>query len=437
MSTLAIALALSFVAQADATISLEDAYKKEFAFLASQKRELVARKTDAATRAEDEAREAAAQIAGLESKLLGLEERLRAVHERAIAAESSAQTTVDETSIVAATLEQSTTTLLDYGVKLERADASEEERLEAAFTASLALLRRLGSVDRSKDTFFLSDGTKVEGDVVRLGRIAAFGVSDRGAGALAPAGAGKLKVWQDKGADVARAMANGERPSTLSLFLFESLDAQVDEDGGQTLLEHVASGGAIGWVIVGLGAFGFLLVLLRALLLMRAGTGTDSLETTVADLVGDGRLVEAEAVAKKTSGAAARVARGVLVGLQRGTSRLDELVEEHLLAENRRINRFATIILVIAAVSPLLGLLGTVTGMISTFDVITKFGTGDPKMLSGGISTALVTTELGLVVAIPTLLLGNLLKGWGERIEAEVERVALAIVNRHEGHEQG
>ncbi|MEM7679218.1 MAG: MotA/TolQ/ExbB proton channel family protein, partial [Myxococcota bacterium] len=102
---------------------------------------------------------------------------------------------------------------------------------------------------------------------------------------------------------------------------------------------------------------------------------------------------------------------------------------EGLLKENRNLHRFNTIILVIAGVAPLLGLLGTVTGMISTFDVITKFGTGDPKLLSGGISTALVTTELGLIVAIPTLLLGNLLKGWGDSIENEVDRIVLRVVN--------
>ena len=85
--------------------------------------------------------------------------------------------------------------------------------------------------------------------------------------------------------------------------------------------------------------------------------------------------------------------------------------------------------MMIAAVSPLLGLLGTVTGMIQTFDVITEFGTSDPKLLSGGISTALVTTELGLIVAIPCLLLGNLLGGWADRIKDDMEKAALRTIN--------
>jgi len=74
--------------------------------------------------------------------------------------------------------------------------------------------------------------------------------------------------------------------------------------------------------------------------------------------------------------------------------------------------------------------------MIATFDVITEFGTGDPKMLSGGISEALVTTELGLIVAIPAVLLGNLLSGWAERIKNDMELGALHLINLFKDKEE-
>jgi len=96
------------------------------------------------------------------------------------------------------------------------------------------------------------------------------------------------------------------------------------------------------------------------------------------------------------------------------------------------LNRFGSLILVVANVAPLLGLLGTVTGMISTFDIITEFGTGDPKLLSEGISIALVTTEVGLAVAIPTLLFGNILSGWAERIKDDMEKAALRAINTYQ-----
>ncbi len=67
--------------------------------------------------------------------------------------------------------------------------------------------------------------------------------------------------------------------------------------------------------------------------------------------------------------------------------------------------------------------------MISTFDVITEFGTGDPKLLSGGISIALVTTKLGLTVAIPALMLGSLLSAWAKNIKRDMEHAALSVTN--------
>ena len=107
---------------------------------------------------------------------------------------------------------------------------------------------------------------------------------------------------------------------------------------------------------------------------------------------------------------------------------------ENILNESTQIDRYGSFVLVIAAVAPLLGLLGTVTGMIETFDVITEFGTGDPKLLSGGISAALVTTMQGLIVAIPLLLIGNLLSGWAQSIKDSMEQNALHIVNLYEKH---
>ena len=80
-------------------------------------------------------------------------------------------------------------------------------------------------------------------------------------------------------------------------------------------------------------------------------------------------------------------------------------IYEASLAPQSSLERYLSILSVSASAAPLLGLLGTVTGMIHTFRLITMFGTGDAKLLSGGISEALVTTEAGLIVAIPALLI--------------------------------
>ena len=85
---------------------------------------------------------------------------------------------------------------------------------------------------------------------------------------------------------------------------------------------------------------------------------------------------------------------------------------------------------VLFVVAPLLGLLGTVVGMIATFQMITLFGTGDPRMMAGGISTALVTTVLGLVVAIPLTLLHSFLQGKAKALIQVLEEQAAGIIAR-------
>ena len=82
-----------------------------------------------------------------------------------------------------------------------------------------------------------------------------------------------------------------------------------------------------------------------------------------------------------------------------------------------------------ATTAPLLGLLGTVMGMIQLFEVITLHGTSDPKLLAGGISVALVTTEAGLMVAIPLQLLHTFLSNRVDRLVAKMENTGLALLN--------
>ena len=91
-------------------------------------------------------------------------------------------------------------------------------------------------------------------------------------------------------------------------------------------------------------------------------------------------------------------------------------------------HRSVSLLAVVASVAPLLGLLGTVTGMIGTFQAITLFGTGDPKLMAGGISQALVTTVLGLCAAIPLLLSHSLLSSQVTKITKTVGEQFLAVI---------
>jgi biopolymer transport protein ExbB len=217
----------------------------------------------------------------------------------------------------------------------------------------------------------------------------------------------------------------------LDVFLFESRQKAIEEKAGRSLVELINSGGTIAWIIVGLGLLAVVLVALRIIFLRSASASTGQVATQVGSLVHQGKIDEALRVCKVLKGSTARVVASAIRNLDRDREHVEDIVSEQILHESAHLNRFGAFIIVIAAVSPLLGLLGTVTGMISTFDIITEFGTGDPKLLSSGISIALVTTEVGLIVAIPALIFGNLLSGWAESIKDDMEKAALHVMNLH------
>ena len=104
-------------------------------------------------------------------------------------------------------------------------------------------------------------------------------------------------------------------------------------------------------------------------------------------------------------------------------------MEEEIQGVLPRLERNMRFLQIIAVVSPLVGLLGTVTGMIATFQMITLYGTGDPKVMSGGISEALVTTMYGLIVAIPIMLIHGYLSGIADRVVGLLEEKSIMFVN--------
>lgn len=126
-------------------------------------------------------------------------------------------------------------------------------------------------------------------------------------------------------------------------------------------------------------------------------------------------------------------ARNMLVSAVENADEAPELVEEVMyecmLSTQPRLERFLNIIALTAATAPLLGLLGTVTGIIKTFKLMSIHGAGDPKPLISGISEALITTELGLVLAIPALVLHALLSRKVSGIMAHVEKLSITFIN--------
>lgn len=201
------------------------------------------------------------------------------------------------------------------------------------------------------------------------------------------------------------------------------------EKARKTVSEYVADGGLVGYVIIGLGLSALLLTAFKAIEILGfevAGHGDvdailEDISTRSQDAAAK-RAAEIEGVAGEMLQTGVRHAaesRGVL----------EELLFEKVLRVRPTLERFLPFLAITAAAAPLLGLLGTVIGMINTFQLITIFGTGDAKSLSSGISEALMTTALGLVVAIPTLILHGALSRMAKRKLGLLEELSVAFVN--------
>ncbi len=414
--------------------TLRKAYQREFAFLEAERNSLRQRLQQ--VRKENEQKIAAAEkeIDTLQGQILALTTEADQMSERLYQAERQAESTGDGEDQLESTIHQMSAVLEKGDMQLaavEKDDpAGTKKQLRVGFERAIELLQHFSGIRKEKGKFFGPEGKELQGQLIHVGRVASYGVSDEAAGALAPAGDGRLKLWPNApSAETARKLAAGHPPESIAVFLYENLDKGVEEKKEKTATDVIQSGGIIGWVIVAGGVLALLMALLRAFFLMRSSANAGKLVENIAPLVRRHEYDAAIARCEEAEGSAGRVLKATLKHINRPRPELEDIVSESVLHETPHLDRFGSTIMVIAAVSPLLGLLGTVTGMIATFDIITEFGTGNPKLLSGGISVALVTTELGLIVAIPALLLGNLLSAWAERIKDEMDRSALHIIN--------
>ncbi|MDD2905714.1 MAG: MotA/TolQ/ExbB proton channel family protein [Sulfurimonas sp.] len=409
---------------------LSDAYQKEYTFLKAQKSELASRLKQEKSFHEKEIQNTQTKVITLQNEIVALSQKSQALQKQI---EKSSLTLDERTSnkdITSSVIIQAKSILNDYGIAVNDAkDADAVAAMHKAFEDTAALYTKLSSVQKIKGSFYLADGTTAEGDIIKVGNIAAFGISSKASGALAPAGNGEYKLWNVETSAEAAAFAKGAMTKDTKLFIYENLDKDVEYAKEKTFNDTLEGGGTIGYIILGLGALGLILVLLRVLLLLKSGSNVKEITSIVVAKVEAKQANEAIDAIKEYKGATARVIKATLRNIDKERDHIEDIVTENILNESSNIDKFGSFVLVLAAVAPLLGLLGTVTGMIATFDVITTHGTGDPKLLSGGISEALITTEFGLIVAVPLLLLGNLLSGWAQNIKDSMEQAALHIVN--------
>lgn len=415
------------------TVNLETAYKREFAFLEAQKRELIERLKAYQSTAVREEQALGARIGTLERQSVERSAKIDQFTAQLSEMERKESAVSERNDALETTFLQAGATLKDHGIAvpttISEGKGNDQAKIDFLFKQAIPLLQELGLIKTKPGRFYLVDGKQVQGTILSMGNIAAYGMSDSGSGSLAPAGGGEFKIWKSGGTESAVALNKNQQPNTLQLYLFESRSTAVENTHEKTLLEHIDSGGPIGWVIVILGVIGGFFVLIRTYLLHANSANTKQLSDQILQQLAAGDLDVAKKSCEENSSAIGRVLLYTLRHLKDDRDHMEGIVYEAILQESGPLDRFGPVILVIASVAPLLGLLGTVTGMIETFDSITQFGTSDPRLLSEGIAIALVTTELGLVVAIPTLLLGSVLSTWARNIKRDMEHAALRIVN--------
>ena len=208
--------------------------------------------------------------------------------------------------------------------------------------------------------------------------------------------------------------------------LGKALKIQQSDD---SIGEHLAKGGSVGVVIIALGGICLLLGVFKAIEINAFKTPNAENVQHVLACIESGDLAQAKTAAGAVLGAGGTLLSTGVDNADERRGTLEEILYEKILAVRPKLERFLPFIALTAAAAPLLGLLGTVTGMIKTFNLITIFGTGDAKSLSSGISEALVTTELGLIVAIPALILHGVLARMARQKIGDMEQTALGFIN--------
>jgi biopolymer transport protein ExbB len=198
----------------------------------------------------------------------------------------------------------------------------------------------------------------------------------------------------------------------------------------QKMYASFKAGGAVMIPLLLLPIWSIVLIVLKLQQLKRKRGNQTRLVKKVLELLDNNNPDAALAVAEKGRGIVARMAVVCLKNRSAQRSAVEKTMHEMFIEEISQLSRYLNTLAVIAGAAPLLGLLGTISGMINLFGAVTHYGTGDPKFLAGGISEALITAKTGLAIAIPVLFIHDYLRNQKERLQADIEKYVLRIVNK-------
>lgn len=194
--------------------------------------------------------------------------------------------------------------------------------------------------------------------------------------------------------------------------------------------EFIKAGGPVMFPLLFLPLWALIIAIIKLIQITNKRKSGKKFSTKVIQLIKEGKNKEAYNLVKNTSGPIAKVVKTCLKHRDWDRETSEKAVREIIVEEIPKLNKNMNTLAVLAAVAPLMGLLGTVSGMIGLFKVITLYGTGDPRIMAGGISEALITTQTGLTIAIPILLLHNFIQNRNNSLHIDMEKSAIKVLNR-------
>lgn len=301
----------------------------------------------------------------------------------------------------------------------------------ALLDASLDRIERLMGGDSFEGRALSPNGVWEQGKFVLVGPISVFSSEESENGGLAELQLGSPEPTVidlgDKRRSSVRALAesaSGMLPVDASLG--NALKIAATED---TFLEHLKKGGPVMVPILGLGIAALLIAWFRWVNLSQHRLVSPEDLQLVLSCIQAGDVQKAKEHAATIKGVVGDILATAIENCREKAEYIEEILYERMLSAKPSLQRMLPFIALTATTAPLLGLLGTVTGMINTFNMITVFGTGDPRMLSAGISEALITTKFGLVVAVPALIGHAMVSRKAKGILGSMEQVTVGFVN--------
>ena len=198
----------------------------------------------------------------------------------------------------------------------------------------------------------------------------------------------------------------------------------------QEFQDWFKKGGIVMYPLFLVAIISLLLCLERFLVFVRRGHASKSFTSRIDQLIEQGDFEKAASICLKKDTSLSMVMFSVINKAKETRDDAEKALQEALLREQPKLDRRMGLLSAMGTIAPLLGLLGTVTGIITLFTVITEVGTNDAKVLAGGISEALITTETGLIIAIPVMILHGILSEKLEQVNNEMYIQSTALLNK-------